>query len=302
MKNKYSPLYEEMGEGSLGGSAPVEPAGSLSTTPTASLSGTDGSSNTPPPDFHSALNVSDEVRGWDGYGNVKDASDAVTQLYNAQKMIGVEKMAKPQEGWTDEQWNQHHIDLGRPVESKGYEFSEISEEHADLFDSEVMDGFKDIFHEAGLSSKQANNIMDAYKESHIEMVGAQQEAMEAQNLASMNELVSEYGDKFEGNMHLAQKAVQEVGLSDTLKELGVDTDPRLIRAFVQIGSNMLESSPVDGVASFNVNNAAQAQHTISQFSGNADKMAALHDNRHPAHDAVKNEWKTLHETAYPIGS
>lgn len=301
MKNKYSPLFEEAGEGSPGGSAPVESTGSLSPTQTTSLSES-GTGSGPPADFHSALSVSDEIRQWDGFKNVKNSSDAVTQLYNAQRMIGVEKIAKPQEGWTDDQWNQHYTDLGRPAESKAYIFPELSEDNSGLFNSEAVDGFKDVFHKLGLDQKQAEGIMQAYYDSSI---GGHETALaertEKSNLA-MQEIVSEFGDQYEGKMHLAQKAVQEVGLTDTLRELGVDTDPRMIRAFVKIGETMLESTPVDGVPSFNVGGVAQAQHSIEQFKGNQEKLLALHNNQNPGHEAAKSEWTRLHEEAYPVGS
>ena len=92
------------GEGSP---APSATTGSLTAEPTAPAATQTGS-------WRDSLNLGDDVKGWTGLENIKDPSDAITQLFHAQKFIGAEKMARPSDQWTEDQWSEHYNSLGRP--------------------------------------------------------------------------------------------------------------------------------------------------------------------------------------------
>ena len=299
MKKRYSPYYEEAGEGAEGAPSSLG-AGSLNPTDGGNLAG--APAPTPTVGWKESLSVSDDVRGWRGLENVKDPSDAVTQLYNANKLIGVDMMAQPQEGWTEDQWGEHYTSLGRPAESKDYAYPELSDEQSANFEMSELEVMKEPFHKAGLTQAQVSTVMEGYLNAAFDSDDVSAEASQAEHLANTAEMVAKYGDLYEGKLNIAQQAAKQYGMAQLLTDHGLDGNPAFIEAFIKIGEATMESSPRDGVASFNVSSVATAQHAITAFQSNSDKIAALHSSANPGHEAAKAEWLQLHEVAFPAGS
>src|SRR6056300_2091733 len=90
--------------------------------------------------------------------------DALAKSYiNATRMIGQDKVAVPNNNSTDDQWNEVYDKLGRPESADKYKL-EVQSETAPL-DEGAIKSFAENAHKLGLNNRQAQGILEYYKES-----------------------------------------------------------------------------------------------------------------------------------------
>lgn len=296
MKNK-GPYWNEAGDagGDGGGgtdnslTAGQDNSGSQDTS--ASLTGNAGTGNQQK-DWRDDHGLSDEVRNSPVINNVKDTGDALNQLYNLNKVQGVDKMPKPQDTWTDDQWNDHYSSLGRPVEAKDYKIPEIPADYSDHFNTDRFDAFKDIMHKAGIDQKSADILLDGYIQDYIgnynDVVAQETTAQGEAN----RKLESDWGDSFNANLQIAQAAVKQLGgdeFVEFLKSTGMNESPHMIRFAQAAGQLLAESGAIGSGTSNMLGGAAQAKVTLEQKRLDPEWNKALFDANHPNHEQVVNE-------------
>lgn len=252
------------------------------------------------PSWRDALNVSDEVKSWQGLSNIKDPSDAISQLYNAQKLIGVDKLAKPQDNWTDKQWGDFYGKLGRPESPDKYEF-QLDEKLSASVDKEQLEEFKTAFHEAGLTPKQAEKIVSTYLQKESARNESYQQEMQKQQQGALNELLIEWGDHSEANTQMAKMALKKFGdegITKLLNETGLHAHPTMLRFFHKLAGSIQESGAI-GNSGGMVNSAAGAKMTLSQKMQDATWVDALVNPQNPNHDRVVQERIALYKMMIP---
>src|SRR5210317_987626 len=90
--------------------------------------------------------------------------DALAKSYiNATRMIGQDKVAVPNENSTDDQWQEVYGKLGRPESPDKYKL-EANSETVPL-DENTVKQFAENAHQLGLNNKQAQGILEFYKNS-----------------------------------------------------------------------------------------------------------------------------------------
>jgi hypothetical protein len=300
MKTWNQGLLSNEAEGSPeGGGGEVATLGSEVSAPTGSLtsegiSAGEGS-------WRDNLAVSDEVKQWGGFDNIKDPSDAITQLYNAQKVMGAEKIAKPQETWTEDQWASHYRDLGVPESSEGYNLS-MPDTLKDVVSDADLQQSKDIYAKANLTPKQAEILHQASNEVLASKMAAAQEQKEAAIEQGIRNLQVEWGDQFNTKFDIAKAAVKKIGgdaLINALNETGTAQHPEFIKAFAEIGNTVLEASSAKGGSSgMIVSNRAQASQILKERNRDPEWTKALMDKDHPAHDDVVKERMELYTMSH----
>jgi hypothetical protein len=302
MKTWNQGLLRNEAEGSPegGGVATLAPEGSADSAPAGSLtsegiSAGEGS-------WRDNLAVSDEVKQWGGFDNIKDPSDAITQLYNAQKVMGAEKIAKPQETWTEEQWTSHYRDLGVPESTEGYSLPDLPEALAEHVTPESRESYKEMFKAANLTPSQASKLTELYEASQAEAMLAHQEKQVAATEQGLRNLQVEWGDQFNTKFDIAKAAVKKIGgdaLIKALNETGTSQHPEFIKAFAEIGNTVLEASSAKGGSSgMIVSNRAQASQILKERNRDPEWTKALMDKDHPAHDDVVKERMELYTMAH----
>ncbi len=216
---------------------------------------------------------------------------------NAQRLIGADKIPMPQ---TDEDWGNTFNRLGRPEEASGYtvntpEGVEISEEK--------RTAFLEFSHKIGLSQKQVQEFVEWD-------VGQKAAANEASNSASesatnegLNSLKAEWGDAFDQNKNIANRAVEEFvsdGELDFMKDTVVDgvklaDHPTLVKLFANIGKGMMESGKLEGVGSEQAMTPQEMEDKRNSLMSNP----AYTDNRHPEHKQIMRQVQQLFEQQFP---
>ena len=223
--------------------------------------------------------------------------DALAKSYiNATKMIGQDKVAVPNENSTEDQWNEVYTKLGRPESADKYKLEANSE--IVPIDENAIKTFAETSHKLGLNNKQAQGILEYYKNM---MEGtAQQSKIDAEtsHAQAEQELRQEWGKSFDENRKKAAaiaKANLGADFLDTtfLKDGSVlGNNPTVIKGFLKI-ANMMSEDPIVTTESESVDQGKNLEAEISQIMN--DKSHPYHVKGHPDHDKSVQQMLTLRE-------
>ena len=171
--------------------------------------------------------------------------DALAKSYvEAQKYIGG-AVKLPKADAPAEEWEKVYARLGRPETPDKYEFKrpEVPENVTD--DEEMETAFKGMAHKAGLSTRQAQQLLEQYNEMQVKRLQSFTGKME-EGVASLKK---EWGTNFDKNIGVASRAVKELGgdeLTGLLNETGLGNHPVLIKFFSKLGEQMQEDTVIMG--------------------------------------------------------
>jgi hypothetical protein len=134
--------------------------------------------------------------------------DAFSQLINAQKMIGKNKVVLPTDKSTPQEWEAFHTALGRPKTPDEYKLAIPAGQEA-LYPAETLSQAKQLFHKAGFNQKQVDALwaFDQQRLADAEKQLQQQE--EQEYLAAEKAIVEESGEALEQQKHLANKLIAD---------------------------------------------------------------------------------------------
>jgi hypothetical protein len=224
--------------------------------------------------------------------------DALAKSYiNATKMIGQDKLVIPNNNSTDDQWNEVYSKLGRPESADKYTLDSKSETVP--MDEGAIKSFAEQSHKLGLNNKQAQGILEFYKNN---MEGTAQQSKidtETAQVQAEQQLRQEWGRDFEGKVKQAgalAKANIDPEVLDMQLQNGtrLGDHPEIIKGFAKIASMMSEDK-ILGTESENVNTTKDLESEIAAIMNNRD--GPYYNNNHPDHDKMVQQVYTLREMA-----
>ena len=222
--------------------------------------------------------------------------DALAKSYiNATRMIGQDKIVIPTKNSTQEAWDEAYAKLGRPESPDKYNFDVKSD--VVPMDESAIKSFAEQSHKLGLNNKQAEGILDFYKNN---MEGtAQQSKIDTETAQSNSEqeLRSEWGRDFDAKVQqagaLAKANINPEVLDMTLSNgVRLGDHPEIIKGFAKIAGMMSEDKMVT-TESENVNTVADIESEISAITN--DTNGPYWNKQHPDHDKVVQQVYTLRE-------
>jgi len=222
--------------------------------------------------------------------------DALAKSYiNATQMIGKDKVAVPNKNSTDDQWNEVYDKLGRPESAEKYSLNAKSE--VVPIDDNAIKQFAENAHQLGLNNKQAQGILEFYKNN---MEGtAQQSKIDTETAQSQAEqqLRQEWGREFDTNIKkagaLAKANMNPEILDMQLKDgMRLGDHPEIIKGFAKIAGMMSEDKIVS-TESENVSSNTDVETEISDIMNNKD--GPYWNKSHPDHDKMVQQVYTLRE-------
>jgi hypothetical protein len=139
----------------------------------------------------------------------KSPKDVFTSYKNLEKLTGVppERLVKLPTDNDPAAWNDVFTKMGRPVDAKGYELP-IPEGDKGEFAATAAGWF----HDAGLSKSAATKIATQWNAHVVTVTKAQKEVAAATHLKETTELKGEWGDKFDANCVIVDKAAAAFGM------------------------------------------------------------------------------------------
>ena len=222
--------------------------------------------------------------------------DALAKSYiNATKMIGQDKLVIPNNNSTDDQWSEVYSKLGRPESADKYAF-DINSEVVNL-DENAINSFAEQSHKLGLNNKQAQGILDFYKNN---MEGTAQQSVidtETAQAQAEQQLRQEWGRDFDGKVKqagaLAKANINPEVLDMQLQDgTRIGDHPEIIKGFAKI-AGMMSEDKILGTESENVDTVKDIESEISALSN--DKNGPYWNRNHPDHDKVVQQVYTLRE-------
>jgi hypothetical protein len=220
--------------------------------------------------------------------------DALAKSYiNATRMIGQDKVAVPNQNSTDDQWNEVYSKLGRPESPDQYKL-DVKSEVVPL-DESTIKSFAENAHQLGLNNKQAQGILEYYKNS---MEGSAQQAQIDTETAQANaeaELRKEWGRSFDENIKKAG-AVAKANMNPEILDMQLKDGTRLgdhpavIKGFANI-ANLMSEDKMIGTGEDNSTSGRDYQSEISSLVN--DRDGPYWNKAHPEHDKVVQQVFTL---------
>jgi hypothetical protein len=213
--------------------------------------------------------------------------DALAKSYiNATRMIGQDKVAIPNENSTDDQWQEVYGKLGRPESPDKYKLEAASD--VVPLDEGAIKQFAENAHQLGLNNKQAQGILEFYKNSMEGSVQQNQVDMETAQAQAEQELRKEWGNNYDNNIKKAgavAKANMDANILDMQLKDGtrLGDHPSIIKGFANIANIMSEDKLVS-TESENVSQAIDYGSEISKIVNDTD--GPYWNKGHPDHDKI----------------
>ena len=222
--------------------------------------------------------------------------DALAKSYiNATQMIGKDKVAVPNKNSTEDQWNEVYDKLGRPESADKYILNAKSE--VVPIDDNAIKQFAENAHQLGLNNKQAQGILEFYKNNMEGMAQQAKVDTETAQAQSEQQLRQEWGREFESNVKkagaLAKANMNPEILDMQLKDgMRLGDHPEIIKGFAKIAGMMSEDKIVS-TESENVSSNTDVETEISDIMNNKD--GPYWNKSHPDHDKMVQQVYTLRE-------
>ena len=222
--------------------------------------------------------------------------DALAKSYiNATQMIGKDKVAVPNKNSTDDQWNEVYDKLGRPESADKYSLNAKSE--VVPIDEQAIKQFAENAHQLGLNNKQAQGILEFYKNNMEGMAHQAKVDTETAQAQSTQQLRQEWGREFDTNIKkagaLAKANMNPEILDMQLKDgMRLGDHPEIIKGFAKIAGMMSEDKIVS-TESENVSSNTDVETEISDIMNNKD--GPYWNKSHPDHDKMVQQVYTLRE-------
>ena len=222
--------------------------------------------------------------------------DALAKSYiNATRMIGQDKMIVPNKNFTEDQWEEAYIKMGRPDSADKYSL-DIKSDVVPL-DEQAIKSFQEQSFKLGLNNEQAKGVLDFYKnnmEAQTQQAKVDAETSQAQ---AQNLLRQEWGRDYDANIAKA-KSLATANLAPEVFEMQLADGSRLgdnvdvIKGFAKI-AGMMSEDKILSTESENMDKSEDIQTEIDQIMN--DKNGPYWNKSHPNHDKVVQQVYTLRE-------
>ena len=220
--------------------------------------------------------------------------EALAKSYvNATRMIGQDKVAVPNNNSTEDQWNEVYDKLGRPESPDKYQLDAKSD--VVPLDEGAIKSFAENAHQLGLNNKQAQGILEYYKNSMEGSAQQNQIDMETAQANAEQELRKEWGGNYEANIKKAgavAKANMDANILDMQLKDGtrLGDHPSIIKGFANI-ANLMSEDKLVSTESENVSQGTDYEAEISKIVN--DRDGPYWNKSHPDHDKVVQQVFTL---------
>lgn len=234
----------------------------------------------------------EDLRAEKSFEKFKGVPDLAKSYVEIQKTMG-SAIRVPKADAPAEEYDALYARLGRPESPEKYEFKRPTVAEGVKYDEDMEKAFKGIAHKNGLSTRQAQGILDSYNELQAGRMSKFTGAMEE----GVTGLKKEWGQSFDRNIELARQSVRKLGgdeMVSLLEETGLGNHPAMIKFFSKMGEQIAEDQMILGDTPPNPAGADAIQAKINAIR--QDPKHAYNDKRAipAAHEAALKEMSKLY--------
>jgi hypothetical protein len=234
----------------------------------------------------------DEYRSRPAATKFNDVNDLFKAYENLEGFIG-----KKVEAYGPEELAIINERRGIPTDLKEYTFPEGTE-----VATEVQDKFREIFKQAGLTKREALDLVQGFNEYNKQQLELQQNTYQATLNEYRDQIKKEFGAAYDKKIEMANRALTHYGtkeLQEFVTTVGLNDHPEFIRFISKVGESLLEdSTPTNQrAATFGVT-PDDAKQQIELLLADRESREAYYDRFNPKHEIVKRQMTQLYELAY----
>lgn len=190
-----------------------------------------------PPSWAAGLNVDQEILKAPMFSSIKSMDDVVKGYYNAQKMVGADKIVVPNKNSSAEDWKNYYIKAGLPENFESYKVELPQTFDNQEFNNELLK----TAYEMNVKPDQLQKLATLFEESNNKIV-AEYEAQQAQMIQdTARELQQEWGQGFEKQLARANRVIKHFG-GDEMHQAVVNSDlgnnKEFLKLMAKIGEKM----------------------------------------------------------------
>ena len=235
----------------------------------------------------------------------RDIPNLARQLVSAQELIGRSGVKRPNKE-DPEDVNRYYTELGRPESADDYNLASLRPEGLPW--DESMEGtMASAFHSAGLSTEQAQAVQSRMVEVAKEQYESSQGQLEEANRAARQQLQSKWGNAYQGNIDLANRAFA-AHAGDAMQEMANTTLSNGIKLgnwgpFIEFMASLGQKQAEHGLIGERegrrfTRTPDEAQREIRKLEADEDFQAAYFDGNHIEHDDAVARMSQLYKVAY----
>lgn len=167
--------------------------------------------------------------------------------------------------------------MGRPETVEGYSYQAQEGDHPEL-----VNHFKSVSHELGLSETQVAKMIPALNEQIVGIAQAQEAEIQAKNNNEIEALQSQWGGAWEQKFNIATRAAETFGITEDMQKAIVASgnSAAFIESLNKIGSMMAEGdmvgmSPTDQKATIGAMSKDEAKAELDKKMGDPEFKSRL---------------------------
>lgn len=264
--------------------------------PTGDATPPTGNEGTPPGEQGAPATfiIPEEYASHERVNQAKSIEDLCKTIVNQETLIGKKYIGIPDEKSTPEEVAKFNEALGVPTTFEGYEL-EASPEVKAIYgegDTEAMNGFKKMLHEAGVSTKQAEILKKGYDGVIGGLMDQQKAKVEALNIEFDGVITEAFGDKKDEKLQIAREFMT-AKISDNLKPhlTHVLQDAKALAVIADIANNLYPDLLPEDISK--LPSGGTVGKTVEELTLDMNKFIAdpaFSNDRDPRHEEVKAGW------------
>jgi len=187
--------------------------------------------------------------------------------------------------------------LGRPETVEGYSYQSQEGDSPEL-----VDHFKSVAHELGLTENQVSKMIPMLNEKIVAIGGDHTAQINAQNNEGLEALQKEWAGSWDTKLNIATRAAEHFGITDDMQTAIVQSGQSagFIKALNSIGSLMAEGQMIgmsasDQKASIGAMSKQEAQAEISNRQGDPEFRARMSSTDRKVSEAAAKEMEKYYK-------
>ena len=217
----------------------------------------------------------------------------VEQFDNAQKLIGKKTIGVPTPESSIDEWNEFYNKMGRPDAPDAYEFEKVEIPEQFQRTEEDLKIMKQIFHEAGLTAKQAQDVMKRSDEAIAKAFEANKEnyekMAEARNKEFVENMEKHFGEEKDQAIAVAETMLKKYvpkGMEEYVK--GLDDNSMLVLSAV-LNSVHKSGKTEDSISKDVESIPDETPESLRETARKLMMSPEWKDAFHPNHEVTKNK-------------
>lgn len=190
-----------------------------------------------PPEWAKGINVDQDILKAPMFSSIKSIDDVVKGYYNAQKMVGADKIVVPNKNSSPEEWKNYYIKAGLPSKLEDYKV-ELPKTYDDQnFNAELVKAAYDN----NISPTQLQKMAELYEQSNEKLIADYEEQLNMEVQQTAQQLKKEWGQGFDKQIARANRVIKHFG-GEELHQAVVNSDlannGHFLKLMAKIGEKM----------------------------------------------------------------